>query len=61
MQKTLKEGKKNKETSNRWRWLLKARKKRTTSSEYPNTKIGRNSYVAKEKVGSFKSMNSLAS
>ena len=38
---------------------LEARKKRITKSEYLNTKVWRN--VAKETVGNFKNMNSLAS
>ena len=39
--------------------VLEARKKRITKSEYLNTKVWRN--VAKETVGNFKNMNSLAS
>ena len=39
--------------------VLEEKKKKKTSSGYLNTKIWRN--VAKETVGNFKNMNSLAS
>ena len=38
---------------------IRSKKKRITKSEYLNTKVWRN--VAKETVGNFKNMNSLAS